>query len=106
MPVPTAPLVVLTDVERETLERWKRRHTSAQALAFRCRIELACAEGGSNSKVAEKLEVNRSTVAKWRSRFVDRRLELQPRGSCARWHGARESSRSRTRRALRPRLPG
>lgn len=32
MPVPTAPLVVLTDEERETLERWERRHTSAQAL--------------------------------------------------------------------------
>jgi transposase len=75
MPVPTAPLVVLTDQERETLERWERRHTSAQALALRCRIVLACAEGGSNSEIAGRLGVNRSTVAKWRSRFVEHRID-------------------------------
>jgi hypothetical protein len=45
--------LVLSDSERDTLERWARRHTSAQALALRCRIVLACAEGGSNIEVAE-----------------------------------------------------
>lgn len=75
MPDPTAPLVVLSDDERQTLERWARRHTSAQALALRCRIVLACAEGGSNTEVAERLGIARSTVAKWRSRFVQRRLD-------------------------------
>src|SRR5918996_3082928 len=75
MPVPTAPLVVLSDQERETLERWERRHSSAQALALRCRIVLACAEGGSNSEIAGRLGVNRSTVAKWRSRFVEHRID-------------------------------
>jgi len=75
MPVPTAPPIVLTDVERETLERWARRHTSAQALALRCRIVLACAEGGSNTEVSGRLRVSRATVAKWRSRFVERRLD-------------------------------
>jgi transposase len=75
MPVPTAPLVVLSDDERETLERWARRHTSAQALALRCRIVLACAEGGSNTDVAERVGVSRATVAKWRSRFVAHRLD-------------------------------
>jgi len=75
MPVPTAALVVLTDVERETLERWARRHSSAQALALRCRIVLACAEGGTNTEVAQRLGVTRATVAKWRTRFVERRLD-------------------------------
>lgn len=75
MPIPTAPVVALTDVEREVLERWERRHSSAQALALRCRIVLACAEGMSNSEVAERLGVSRSTVAKWRTRFVERRLD-------------------------------
>ena len=28
--------LVLSDSERDTLERWARRHTSAQALALRC----------------------------------------------------------------------
>jgi hypothetical protein len=34
---PTAE-VVLSQEERETLERWSRQPTSAQALAQRCRI--------------------------------------------------------------------
>jgi len=67
--------LVLTDDERETLERWARRHTSAQALALRCRIVLACAEGGSNVDVAARLAVNRATVRKWRTRFVESRLD-------------------------------
>ena len=67
--------LVLTDEERDTLERWARRPSSAQALALRCRIVLACAEGGSNTEVAERLGLNRSTVTKWRARFVERRLD-------------------------------
>jgi hypothetical protein len=37
--------VVLGDEEREVLERWARRPKSAQALALRCRIVLAAADG-------------------------------------------------------------
>ena len=37
--------VVLTDEERVVLERWARRPKSSQALALRCRIVLAAAEG-------------------------------------------------------------
>ena len=69
-----APLVLSTD-ERATLERWSRRRSSAQALALRCRIVLACAEGASNTEVAQRLGVSRPTVTKWRARFVTRRLE-------------------------------
>lgn len=75
MPVPTAPLVVLTDEEREALQRWAGRPSSAQALALRCRIVLACAEGGTNQAVAGRLGVSRSTVRKWRTRFVEDRLD-------------------------------
>ena len=67
--------MVLTDDERETLERWARRPNSAQALALRCRIVLACAEGVPNYLVAERLGVNQATVRKWRTRFIARRLE-------------------------------
>jgi transposase len=67
--------LVLSDDERETLVRWARRRTSAQALALRCRIVLACADGLTNQAVAARLSVNQATVSKWRSRFVARRLE-------------------------------
>ena len=51
--------VVLTDEERETLERWARRPKSAQALALRCRIVLAAADGGSNTEIAARLGLHR-----------------------------------------------
>jgi transposase len=67
--------LVLTGDERETLLRWARRAKSAQALALRCRIVLACAEELSNTEVADRLGISRMTVGKWRSRFVERRLD-------------------------------
>ncbi len=68
-------LLLLTGEERETLERWARRPTSAQALAQRCRIVLACAEGLTNQQVAAAENVNQVTVGKWRARFCERRLD-------------------------------
>src|SRR5215212_4753522 len=71
---PKAPLV-LTEEERQTLERWARRRTSAQALALRARIVLACAQGATNVAVATRLGIWPQTVAKGRGRFVRQRLE-------------------------------
>ncbi len=67
--------VVLTDEERDTFTRWSRRAKSSQALAQRCRIVLGCAEGKSNTEVAEELGIWPQTVGKWRRRFVDKRLQ-------------------------------
>src|SRR6266508_3578035 len=71
---PKAPLT-LTDDERQTLQRWSRRATTAQALALRAKIVLACAAGATNKAVAEQLGVWPQTVTKWRGRFVRQRLE-------------------------------
>jgi transposase len=67
--------LVLSVEERETLERWARRPKSAQALALRCRIVLAAAEGETNQEIAARLACDRNTVGKWRARFVERRLD-------------------------------
>jgi transposase len=67
--------IVLSDEERETLSRWARRHSSSQVLALRCRIVLACAEGGTNQEVAAAQRVHPTTVSKWRHRFAVARLE-------------------------------
>ncbi|RZU75933.1 RpiR family transcriptional regulator [Micromonospora kangleipakensis] len=71
---PTPPLT-LTDEERATLTRWSRRAKTAQVLAMRSRIILACADGGSNTDVATALGVHLSTVGKWRRRFLKLRLD-------------------------------
>src|SRR5712692_524123 len=67
--------LILTDGERATLARWARRAKSAQALALRARIVLACAEGRGNKDVAAGLGVHPATVGKWRSRFIGARLD-------------------------------
>jgi transposase len=67
--------LALSSDERSKLEQWARRPKSAQRLALRSRIVLACAEGLSNTQVAERLKVTLPTVGKWRSRFVEDRLE-------------------------------
>jgi transposase len=69
------PQLVLTDEERETLERWARRPTTAQALALRARIVLRCASGQPNQDVARAVGVTRLTVGRWRQRFVVKRVD-------------------------------
>lgn len=69
------PELVLTVEENNRLVEWTRRHKTSQALALRSRIILACAQGHANDEVARRLRVNHKTVGKWRSRFVERRLD-------------------------------
>ena len=71
---PVAPIVLTTE-ERETLERWARRPTTAQALALRARLVLRCAAGETATAIARDVHVTKQTVGKWRGRFLDRRLD-------------------------------
>ena len=67
--------LVLTAQERAQLLSWSRRGKSTQALAFRSRIVLTCAEGADNKTVAAQSVCAAATVGKWRSRFVEDRLD-------------------------------
>lgn len=67
--------IVLSAEEHDTLSRWARRLSSSPALALRCRIVLACADGGTNTAIAATERVHSVTVSKWRHRFADARLE-------------------------------
>jgi transposase len=71
---PTAE-INLSDEEREILERWARRPKSSQALALRCRIVLAAADGELNRDIAARLRCHPTTVGKWRARFAARGLD-------------------------------
>jgi transposase len=65
----------LAEDERDQLLRWSRRATSAQSLALRSKIVLACAQGLDNKQVAAKLGIVPATVGKWRRRFVEQRVD-------------------------------
>ena len=65
----------LSATEREQLQAWARRRTTAQALALRSRIVLECAAGTPNQDVASRLECTPQTVSKWRNRFAQQRVD-------------------------------
>ena len=62
MASPKLEPLVLSDDERRVLEGWARRRKTAQALALRSRIVLACADGAAVSAVAAELGVSRTTA--------------------------------------------
>jgi transposase len=67
--------LLLTDVERTELQGLAARRSTAQAMALRARIVLACAEGAQNRDVAAGLGTCKHTVSKWRRRFAENRVE-------------------------------
>src|SRR3954449_9020087 len=68
--------ITLSAEERATLKRRARRHSSAQALALRSKIVLACAGGDrTHAEIATELGCNPVTVGKWRHRFAEDRLD-------------------------------
>jgi transposase len=67
--------LVLSDEERAELRSLAGRRNTAQALALRARIVLRCATGAENRQVAADLRIDKTTVGKWRRRFVERRMD-------------------------------
>jgi putative transposase len=77
-------IVRLSEVERVELASMARSRSLPAALALRARIVLACeGDDKASTEVAQALGINRTTVAKWRARYVRHRIsglydELRP----------------------------
>jgi transposase len=65
----------LTEAERDRLQSLAHRARSQSLLARRARVVLACAAVLDNKAVARKLRTSLGMVGKWRSRFLQTRLE-------------------------------
>jgi transposase len=72
---PALSKLAMSEDERDQLQRWVSRRKSAHDPALRSRIVLECATGVSNSEVSRRVQVSLPTVRKWRSRFLERRLD-------------------------------
>jgi putative transposase len=70
MPIPKAKVVILSEVERQGLERLLKRHQTDQQVALRARIVLAAAGRVKNKEIAEKYQLAADTVRLWRNRWV------------------------------------
>lgn len=71
----TLQRLVLSPSERSRLEEWARRRKTSQGLSLRARIILRAASGAANQDVAADLGTTRLTVGKWRTRFLESRLD-------------------------------
>ena len=69
-----APALGLADEDRVELERLTRSTTGSAGLALRARIVLLAAAGTPNQVIADKVQVSRPTVNKWRLRFAEQGL--------------------------------
>jgi transposase len=67
--------LMLSEDERTELERLARRGRANRHIAMRAKLLLASADGLGDTAVAAKHHVNPKTVAKWRRRFVEQRLD-------------------------------
>jgi putative transposase len=71
---PNAELV-LSEGERSRLTSIAHSRSISAALVTRARIVLAAAAGAPDSAIAQRLELKRATVGKWRIRFLAGNLE-------------------------------
>lgn len=78
-------LLILSNDEREELMRWAQSRSLPAGDVFRARLILALAEGLSYRQIEEKLNTSSPTIARWRGRFEQDRLD----GLNARHKGSR-----------------
>ena len=83
MPRKSPYLVVLGKDERKVLEERARSYTLPYRDVVRARAILYAAQGMENKEIAERLDMRREIVSKWRKRYFEEGLpglEERPRG--------------------------
>lgn len=68
-------VLVLTVEEKQELERWAQSRTLPAGDVFRARVILALAAGRSYREMEKSLGTSAPTIARWRKRFEQRRLD-------------------------------
>ena len=68
-------VIELSAEEREELTGWSKSRTLSAGDVFKARLILALADGKSYSAVEAELNTSRPTIARWRARFQQARIE-------------------------------
>ena len=63
-----------TEEEKAQLKKWSNGAKVEKRLHTRSKIILCCLENKRNIEIAAELNISRFTVAKWRNRFIKKRL--------------------------------
>jgi transposase len=66
----TPALIVLSVIQQRQLTSWARAATTPQRVARRARIILGSAAGLGSRRLAQQERMSRTTVQRWRARFV------------------------------------
>jgi hypothetical protein len=69
-----APKIMLTEQDRQALNRWARGRSTPARLVLRAQVVLTAAAGKPNNVIARDLSTNRPLVGKWRTRFAQHGL--------------------------------
>ena len=69
--------ILLSPDEHDRLHKIAQARVAPQGLAFRARLILRCAQADkpTNLQVADELHCDPDTVARWRNRFAQDRLQ-------------------------------
>ncbi len=74
MPRSSPYIITLTPKQRRVLEARARQYTLPYRDVVRAKIVLLAAAGLENKEIAERLDMPRPIVSKWRKRFFRERL--------------------------------
>jgi len=67
--------IVLTEAERQELEKREATYTDPYWRVVRAKIVLLAAEGLANVDIAARLDTGAQVVHRWRKRFFEQRLK-------------------------------